>query len=143
MAQGELPMEPARDSGAQPDRTADPVAASAGSAAESSSGLTPEDIAYMQTVQKKRLIVMVVAGLVLMVLGFLAGKHIAGGRSDSAPPVASAVVVEESAMGEEWSGADEARIVAAPQEGWTVVGSDEARIVVGSDGQVDIDEVNA
>lgn len=51
--------------------------------AATSGGLTPEDIAYMQSVQKKRLVVMIIAGIVLMVLGFFAGKNMAQSRNDS------------------------------------------------------------
>ncbi|MFT0848077.1 hypothetical protein VR010_10015 [Actinomycetaceae bacterium L2_0104] len=91
-------MEPAQDAGAESDRVAE-SAAPAESAPENSSGLSPEDIAYMQAVQKKRLIVMVVAGIVLMVLGFLAGRHIAGGGSDSAPAAQNAVVLHMPSAG--------------------------------------------
>lgn len=47
------------------------------------SGLTPEDIAYMEAVQKKRLKFMIVAGIIIMILGFFAGKHMAESKSDS------------------------------------------------------------
>lgn len=46
-------------------------------------GLTPEDIAYMEAVQKKRLKFMIVAGIIIMILGFFAGKHMAESKSDS------------------------------------------------------------
>ena len=45
--------------------------------------LTPEDVAYMESVQKKRLIIMIIAGIVVLVLGFLAGKNLASLKSDA------------------------------------------------------------
>ncbi|MFT3943079.1 MAG: hypothetical protein QM705_04555 [Ancrocorticia sp.] len=51
--------------------------------AATSGGLTPEDIAYMEAVQKKRVRFMIVAGIIIMILGFFAGKNMAESKKDS------------------------------------------------------------
>lgn len=51
--------------------------------ATTSTGLTPEDIAYMEAVQKKRVKFMIVAGIIIMILGFFAGKNMAQSKDDS------------------------------------------------------------
>ena len=51
--------------------------------ATTSTGLTPEDIAYMEAVQKKRVKFMIIAGIIIMILGFFAGKNMAQSNDDS------------------------------------------------------------
>lgn len=51
--------------------------------ATTSTGLTPEDIAYMEAVQKKRVKFMIIAGIIIMILGFFAGKNMAQSKDDS------------------------------------------------------------
>ncbi len=55
--------------------------------------LTPEDVAYMESVQKKRLVIMIIAGIVVLVLGFLAGKNLASLKSDAGTAAPTGVVV--------------------------------------------------
>lgn len=63
--------------------TADSIPVDSAPAA-TSGGLTPEDIAYMEAVQKKRVRFMIVAGIIVMILGFFAGKNImAESKKDS------------------------------------------------------------
>lgn len=45
------------------------------------SGLTPEEIAYMERVQKKRLVIVIIAGIVVLILGFLAGQNLSSLKS--------------------------------------------------------------
>ena len=47
----------------------------------------------MESVQKKRLIIMIIAGIVVLVLGFLAGQNLASLKSDAGTAAPTGVVV--------------------------------------------------
>ena len=71
----------------RPDANSDSVSSDStttdSAPATTSTGLTPEDIAYMEAVQKKRVKFMIVAGIIIMILGFFAGKNMAQSKDDS------------------------------------------------------------
>lgn len=63
-------------------------------------GFTPEQLAMIKSVQKKRLIIALIAGIVMAVMAFFAGGNLREkmNERDSAPELAPAVVmiVEEA-----------------------------------------------
>lgn len=71
----------------RPDANSDSVSSDStttdSAPATTSTGLTPEDIAYMEAVQKKRVKFMIIAGIIIMILGFFAGKNMAQSKDDS------------------------------------------------------------
>lgn len=54
-------------------------------APEEGSGLTPEQIAEYKRAQKRRMLMALVAGIILMIMGFLAGQNIIQMRNAAAP----------------------------------------------------------
>ena len=92
-----------------PDLTTADLTTADSTPAATSSGLTPEDIAYMQSVQKKRVKFMIVAGIIIMILGFFAGKNLAASRDDSQDVnvPAHSIVVDIQPAHDHWVGAVE------------------------------------
>lgn len=59
-----------------PEEAASPHQGDAEWAAEETPGLTPEQIGEYKRVQKRRMIFALIAGIILMVLGFIAGQNL-------------------------------------------------------------------
>ncbi|MGO1592342.1 MAG: hypothetical protein ACTHW1_04980 [Ancrocorticia sp.] len=75
--------------------------AAGGTTDSHSSGLSPEDIAYMERVQKKRLVITIILGVILLVVGFFAGTNLAS-LGSQAPDHDQQAVSEEISAGTAW-----------------------------------------
>lgn len=61
-------------------------------APEEGSGLTPEQIAEYKRAQKRRMLIALVAGIILMIMGFLAGQNLIQMRNAASPDTSISVV---------------------------------------------------
>lgn len=57
-------------------------------------GISPEDQARIDKIKRRNLIFGVIAGIVMLILGFLTGQHAQEKRSDSLEQKPAAVVLE-------------------------------------------------
>lgn len=102
--------------------------------------LSPEDVSYMESVQKKRLIVMILAGIVILVLGFFAGKNLAAHKNaavESPSESIAAVQLIEPVAGERIE-PDAAAVDPSEQADASTPGTESARSAASATGMEEI-----